>query len=204
VIYVGCSGGLVAVNADGTRRWWRELSGYYSSAGSSLALAYDGTVYATGGQRLFAVQPDGVLRWQFDSLEFYGGSSGPAVGANGDIYAFLGGQLSAVAGDGTLRWSLDDQHYYESRTVPAAISDANIAVGWGSTFYLVDTAGETRLSWFQSSGYGWKSAAITQDSLLVISNGHNVYAVRIGAGPAASSWPMLQHDSRRSGRAGAR
>ena len=70
------------------------------------------------------------------------------------------------------------------------------------TFYMVDSVGETRLSWYQSSGYDWKSAAITPDSLLVVSRGSTVYALRPGVGPAASSWPMLQHDARRTGRAG--
>lgn len=75
--------------SDGIGREFHELG--YKVAGS-LAVAQDGTLYATsyGNGIVFAVNPDGSRRWTNNTLEpdiFYGS---PAIGGDGTVYVGSG------------------------------------------------------------------------------------------------------------------
>jgi len=70
----------------------------------------DGTIYV-GDDRLYAINPDGTLKWTFDldeDEEIF--QSSPAISADGIIYVgtqideIKGGDILAVNPDGTLRW----------------------------------------------------------------------------------------------------
>ena len=83
-IYVGHCDGLYALNSDGTlaaQNWPVAMSQVVSSP----AVGADGTVYVGSMDGfLYAIHPDGMVKWQFET----GGqvNSSPAIGVDGTIY----------------------------------------------------------------------------------------------------------------------
>jgi len=73
---------------------------------SSPAIGADGTVYVGARDgNLYAIHPDGTLKWTFPTggAIFY---SSPAIGADGTLYiGSWDGNLYAINADGTLKWS---------------------------------------------------------------------------------------------------
>ena len=119
---------------------------------SSPAVASDGAIYMVGGGgRLFAVAPDGAVRWTAQAGPTLKGS--PALGPDGTVYVpSMDGRLYAVApplggaGEGSLRWSFDfGQHLGPTPLVTAPQggggqtgigSGASPTVGPDGTIYL--------------------------------------------------------------------
>ena len=98
---------------------------------SSPAIDSDGTIYvgSEDGYRdgyLYAIDPDGSLKWKFET----GGSvdSSPAIGSDGTIYVgSRGGYLNAINPDGSLKWEFKTGGRIDSS--PAIGSDGTIYVG---------------------------------------------------------------------------
>ena len=130
-IYFGSwDGYLYALYPNGTMRW---RCGVGSGTETTPAIATDGTIYV-GGNDLYAVTPEGVLKWTFDlGLIRYIFKSCPAVSADGIIYVGVniedgGGEILAVNPDGTERWrkTISDEWVDAS---PAISSDGTIYIG---------------------------------------------------------------------------
>jgi outer membrane protein assembly factor BamB len=107
-IYIGSYDGyLYALFPDGSLKWKCRI-GYGTETNPSIGP--DGAIFV-GGEELYAVNPDGTLRWIFElqSNEIIFQSS-PAISADGIIYVGTnidetsGGDIIAVNPDGTLRW----------------------------------------------------------------------------------------------------
>jgi hypothetical protein len=68
---------------------------------SSVTLGSDGTIYGSSSQGVFAISPDGKLKWHAQ----YGGLSYAAMGSNGILYvAEMHGLAFGVSPDGTVSW----------------------------------------------------------------------------------------------------
>ena len=96
---------LYAVNPQGLTKWTYKIPvfTYYDFVDSSPAIGSDGTVYVGGYNELFAIYPNGTLRWNYtaDGWQF----TSPTVDAAGNVYAAcVGGTLYALRADGGLRW----------------------------------------------------------------------------------------------------
>ncbi|MCK4415887.1 MAG: PQQ-binding-like beta-propeller repeat protein, partial [Thermoplasmatales archaeon] len=97
---------LYALYPNGTLRWKTEIW-YGSDTNPSIGL--DGTIYICSSSKLFAINPDGSIKWEF---KLGGGvmRSSSAICADGIIYTGIeigdmkGGEIVAVNPDGTLRW----------------------------------------------------------------------------------------------------
>ncbi len=63
------------------QKWYVKIS---ESGMQSCIIGADGTIYINGQNKLFAVSPDGVLKWTFDAAMFL--SSSPVIDRNGIIY----------------------------------------------------------------------------------------------------------------------
>ncbi len=138
-IYVAKVNQLEALDHTGKRKW---TLGLPISRGSP-AIGVDGTVLVAGYEaaKLFAVWPDGNLRWEFPTSRKYFVAT-PAIGADGTIY--IGEQdwpegthqFYAVNPDGSKRWEV---------SIEGRISQA--AVGADGSIYLKAFPGgqETRL-----------------------------------------------------------
>jgi outer membrane protein assembly factor BamB len=138
VVYIGSDDDhLYALDAlTGTVRWrykigsCRELRGVGPEASrcdvdAGPTVGPDGTIY-TGGDGIYAIRPDGTLRWRFPT----GGhvSSAPALLPDGTIVA--GSQdnlLYAVGPDGTKRWDFRAGDDIES--APSVGEDGTVYVG---------------------------------------------------------------------------
>ncbi|TLX75966.1 T9SS type A sorting domain-containing protein [Labilibacter sediminis] len=90
-------------NAKGQSVSWRYFAGLDIKQ-SSPAVADDGSIYiGSYDNQLHAVNPDGTLKWAFDT----GGDidSSPSIGQDGTIYVgSKSDSLYAIKPDGTLKW----------------------------------------------------------------------------------------------------
>jgi outer membrane protein assembly factor BamB len=111
-IYINTNlGELQAIGADGSFKWMYESEGIVMDVPSSPAIGFDGTIYFGGGGEyagrggyLYALNPDGTLKWKF-----HAGcdQTAPSIGGDGTIYFGnnCGGTLYALSPDGALKWS---------------------------------------------------------------------------------------------------
>jgi hypothetical protein len=71
-------------------------------SGPYVVTGDDGTIYNTDNQRLWAINPDGTIKWTFDQA---GGGKAIDFLADGAIVTGLGHTIWAINPDGTERWS---------------------------------------------------------------------------------------------------
>jgi len=117
------SGSLYSVNAATGAINWR------SFGSSSPAIGPDGTVYAAGSTCLYAVNPDGSLRWSSCVSGASFDSSSPAVDTNGIVYLGSGGSQPGMyafrPADGTGAWYYNTGAYTDAES-PAIGGDGTI------------------------------------------------------------------------------
>jgi sugar lactone lactonase YvrE len=104
------SGALHAMRPDGVEDWLLALPG---AVVPQMAIGLDGTIYQgiTGDDEagtyrgtLFAIAPDGGVRWRFPTESWQLGA-GPAIGADGTVYVGSGSTVYAVRPEGTSGWT---------------------------------------------------------------------------------------------------
>jgi outer membrane protein assembly factor BamB len=111
---------------------WDEVWKFATSgwAGNSPAIDNDGVIYI-GAYDLYAVYPNGTLKWKFDTKGSFS-SSCPVIDENGIIYAGTQGAdekyLYAINPDGTMNWKY-----------PVGGVHASPAIGNAGIIYLADT-----------------------------------------------------------------
>jgi outer membrane protein assembly factor BamB len=136
-----------------------------SAGESSPAIGPAGTIYVGSiDHRLFAINPDGSLKWTYETDEWV--DSSPAIGIDGTI--FVGSSdssLYAIYPDSTLRWS------YRTGTIiencPAIGSDGTVYVG-ADQLYAFETDGTFKWSYPAA----WGTPAIGYDgTVYAVSNG---------------------------------
>ncbi len=147
----------------------------------------DGVVY-TGGDGIYAINPDGTLRWRFAT----GGhvSSAPALLADGTVVA--GSQddmVYAVAPNGLKRWDFRAGGDVES--APAIGEDGTIYVGSDDhKLYALGVDGTLRWA-FTTGGDVRASAAVGNGLVIVGSFDSQLYAVRLDG---TAAWTFRSGD----------
>jgi hypothetical protein len=113
--------------ADGRFRWRFEMD--YKAVGAWSARGPDGTIYCSDPFRLYALTPDGALKWVVPGA----GAMRPITfGADGTIYAAaeeVPAQpqgVMAINPDGTVRWSYAFSSGFNLMTGPGVGPDGNI------------------------------------------------------------------------------
>ena len=109
-IYVPSDDGrLYAVDPDGSERWSVVVSrpppgyeGSRASVSSPPSIGPDGAIYVLG-RGLFAINPDGSIRWHFDSSTS-GFRTTPLLGADGTVYLGSGVTVTALDPQGRHLW----------------------------------------------------------------------------------------------------
>ena len=98
--------GSATAQTQGTERvrWRFQMDSWLG--GQFIAVAPDGTVYASDLSKLYALTPDGDLLWVAAGT---GGRRPISVGADGTIYA-AGNMIKAFTPDGTLKWQFANQN----------------------------------------------------------------------------------------------
>src|SRR5215469_4640027 len=120
---------LTALNAAGSLQW--QLN-FPCCGGFTPAIAADGTIFLGTGQGLWAVNPDGSMKWQFRTDLVFGV---PTIGGDGTIYAPVSGGtiFMAVNSNGTLKWTSDDWSSVDA----CGVFVNEPAIGPDGTIYLI-------------------------------------------------------------------
>jgi outer membrane protein assembly factor BamB len=199
---------LVAVNADGTEKWSAPTG---PTIKSGPALGADGTVYMpTADCMLYAVSPQGQVRWSFDfgahlgptPLDISqqqgpggggGGASGvgsgasPIVGADGTIYTGANNSnMYAVAPDGSMKWLYQAERQLAGIWTTPALSADGSTIYFGANkggVYAIKTADGSKR--WQFAIYGPIYASSVLDSRGVLYTGatiEHLYANDAGTG----------------------
>jgi len=142
---------------DGTRNWFYLTGGNIES---SPAVAADGTIYfGSWDGHLYALNPNGTLRWRFATG---GRVYSPALGAGGTIYVGSeDGNLYAVHPDGYETWRYATGGAVTTR--PAVSAAGNIYFGSDDgSFYALTSGGA--LLWRYPDGFPIRSSAALSPS----------------------------------------
>jgi len=148
---------LFALKPDGTQKWvfgGFGDGGYYLVEGAPT-IAKDGTIYFSAQEfvnnlgfgvnqnYLFALNPDGSMKWDFQAGQDFVIQSTPAIGSDGTIYfgtwdgidnAMTGKIFAVNPKDGSLKWSLP--------TLGQIVSSP--AIGPDGTIYIGEQAGSNK------------------------------------------------------------
>jgi len=177
---------------------------------SSPAIGSDGTIYVladsfcgplgvTPCECLWAINPNGTLKWKGKiKVPTY---SSPAIGSDGTIYVGSDGTLYAINPNGKLKWKLETEGWiYSSPTIG---SDGTIYVGGSDhTLYAINPNG--KLKWkFGTGGKVGSSPAISSngtiyfwssDGYFYAINPNGILKWKLGIGNIGSSSPAIGSD----------
>lgn len=139
---------------------------------SSPAIGADGTIYAgssDGG--LYAVSPNGTLKWRFQAGNSIGSS--PAVGADRTIFfGCYDAYVYAVRADGTLKWKF--LTYGQVTASPALSTDGIVYItDDNGILYALNPDGTKR--WFvgvPEESTTCSSVTLTSDGKICVYDGH--------------------------------
>ena len=158
---------------EGALKWRYVTEG---SVFSSPAIGRDGTVYLSWYHYLYAINPDGTLKWRYDIGEvkvYISMSSSPAIGPHGTIYVgSVDKYLYAINPDGTLKWRYETGRQVTSS--PAIGSDGTVYVG---SDYLYAINPDGTLKWRYEPVGGYFSPVIGPDGTVYMGAGDYLYAL---------------------------
>ncbi len=143
---------------------------------SSPAIASDGTIYVGGDIDLYAVNPDGTMKWKFPTGSLIEHSS-PAIGADGTIYiGSYDHSLYAVTDGGqgvvTKKWAFATGDAVD--TSPAIGPDGTIYFGSAdNTLYAVNSDGTLKWKFASGAPIEDSSPAIGDDGTIYIGSFEN-------------------------------
>jgi len=189
-IYVGSSK-LYAINPDGALKWsYTTRDGYNTRyVESSPAIGNNDIVYITasvspeGGRgyltndELYAIYPNGTLKWNYfegdEQLDLYS----PAIGPEGTVYVGSSeGKVYAINPNGTLRWSYTTGGNVESP--PTIGPGGTVYVGSNDgKLYAINPNGTLKWS-YTTGGNVVSSPAIDSDGIIYFgSDDNNIYSI---------------------------
>jgi outer membrane protein assembly factor BamB len=213
------NGHLYAINPDGTIKWDFRAVG---DVDSSPAIGIDGTIYVGsdasirffGEDRtilkpenpltfgyLYAINPDGTLRWYFDAFGHV--DSSPVIGSDGTIY--IGSDKNdffALNPDGSIKWIYPTRG--DINSTPAIADDGTIYFGTNADFdddvYALNPDGTVKWR-FDTGGSVNSSPSIGSDGTVYIGSKDNkLYALKAGSALANTPWPKFHKDLNNTGR----
>jgi len=204
VRHTGCSPYSTS-HVNGYEKWRFYSSG---SVTDGPVIDNNGIIYFKGGydhldRYLYAIYPDGALKWMFKTGGLIWGSS-PAINEDGTIYiGSWDDYLYAINPDGTQKWKFCA--YDNIASSPAIAKDGTIyfgTMGTGHKIYAVNPNGT--LKWRYTTGYYIASdPAIGDDGTIYIGSGDTyLYAMnpdgklkwRFKTGDEIHSHPSIAED----------
>lgn len=186
-IYVATTRGtggwkLWCFKPDGSSPWAVELAGDADFA--SPAVGPDTVVYVGANRYLYAVNPDGTVRWRDSLLARI--QSCPAVANESTLYVVAGAGLYNVSADSGVRWrkSIGGSNYCS----PAVDAEGRVYVGTAnsanSRFYVIGPD-STVLDEHAAGGEFWSSPAIAGRRVYIGSMNDSIYLFA-GPGPGVA------------------
>lgn len=186
----------VVIPPPGSLKWSYSFSTSYSDVKSSPAIGGDGTVYVGANDRkLYALNPDGTLKWSFTVAGQIGYSS-PCIGPDGIIYmpdSMIGKSLYAIRDDGTQGtsvWTYTASSGNMNGT-PAIASDGTVYVANSGLQSLMAIRNDGNLKWSLSIGDARTAPAIGTDGTIYIgSKNFSLYAIRDEGTQGTVKWSL--------------
>ncbi|MBI4296991.1 MAG: PQQ-like beta-propeller repeat protein [Chloroflexi bacterium] len=184
LVYISTAYTLYALDGGGNMRWKLSVpridSAVADAEGGSPLAGPDGTVYlafSVYGQRkvgLWAIGPDGKIRWQFVGAAARGQETAYlGMGPKGTLYlGARGGSLYAIQPDGTLIWELPPKGYYGIYDSPTISADGTVYVITEAPGLLLAISPDGSEKW-RSDIETYHAAAIGADGTIYV--GGNAY-----------------------------
>jgi len=151
----------------GGLKWATSQKGLsFHSNSQSPAVDGNGTIYATssGPYGLYAIDPDGDMKWFFNTNGNQIKCSTPAISNDGTIYQGAGNYLYAINQDGTKRWQFETNDFIWSS--PGIDSEGTIYVGsFDTNLYAIYPNGSLKWS-FPTDADIESSPAIDDDGTI--------------------------------------
>lgn len=139
----------------------------------------DGALY-TGGDAIYALNPDGSLRWRFSPAQRTHCAGAPALGADGAVY--LGCQddsVYAINPDGTRRWEFRGGDDFDGS--PSVGADGTVYIGGDDKrLYALGPDGRPKYSLLTEGPIRGTPAITANGTVYVGSYDGALYAVREG------------------------
>jgi len=200
-VYIGTDGGTVyALNPDGSQKWSFATPVAGEPIYTAAAIDASGNLYfGTLSGNVYSLSPSGSLRWSYPVGD--GVTSAPAL-ANGAVYfgGYDGNLYALSTGAGALLWKYTLGAQVRA-SAPAVDANGTVYIGcYDHNVYALSSSG-TLVRTYASDDWIRSSPVISGTMMYFGSNDHKVYAFNIGAGAAASDWPMYQYTAERPGRA---
>ncbi len=158
-------GGIIAVDPEGNEKWEFETEDQYDGGVNGAAtIAPDGTIYiADGGGYLYALSPEGGLRWKYNTDRST--ASSPALMVDGTILIvdYLN-TIYAIKPDGSLKWQrqLTVNISYDM----ALDIDGTIYIGSEIGILALTAAGDDLWNYTVTDG-AWSRPAVGSDHTIV-------------------------------------
>jgi outer membrane protein assembly factor BamB len=177
---------LTALTPTGDLKW-RFFTG--DQMHSPPSIAADGSVYA-GGNELYALSPDGSLRWSYSSAGMSFSGATPALGADGTLYLSSAGAVVALNPDGTERWAYP--RYGAAQRIILG-GDGTLYTGWFAGIYdsgVLALSESGDLKWSLAVSYPdivqFSASALGPDGTLYVMTSRKIYAIgaSLMSGPA--------------------
>jgi hypothetical protein len=115
----GAFNNLYSIDTNGTINWmypithWNNDAGIFGTTTHYPAIGPDGTVYSGSREGLYAINPDGSLKWRSESRT---PTRSPSVSGDGTIFVGMNG-IIAFNPDGSERWIYDDNRGTNSELI---------------------------------------------------------------------------------------
>ena len=198
---IDASAYLYAISAEGQFQWRFALGA--TDVQSSPAIGADGTIYIGAyDRRLYAINPDGSLRWSY--LTGAAINSSPVLSADGTVYVgSRDGYLYALNPNGSLKWRT-----FVFSTIdgaPAIGADGTIYVGSGDDQLYALAPENGAIRWHFATGADVDAAPVIgpDGTVYIGSFDQSVYAFTGAPGDTTDSiWPMFQRDAQHRGGTG--
>jgi outer membrane protein assembly factor BamB len=202
---ISTNGNIYAINPDGTQKWAAPYSAGGGYASSALALATDGTIYASAKLNadadgvLKAYNPsDGTEKW---SVTFTGENAekgGPAVATDGTVYfGNAGGKMQAFnPANGAVLWTYNTTGNAAIEVVPAIDNLGRLYFGDTSgMFYVLNSDGTEAYTPLSLGTKITSPAAIDSDGKIYVgvetaSAGKLSVLATSATGLQVGGWPM--------------
>jgi outer membrane protein assembly factor BamB len=176
-------GSLLAFTPEGGLKWSFD-SGAGGTRPASPVVDSTGVVYFRRGTRLFAVNPDGMLKWSAVTVPIPDTGGAVSIGGDGSIYVppdnFTGLTLSCLRpGDGSLKWGFPVPRGTDVNN-PSIDIDGTIYIGMQEIFFAINPDGSekwhTNLGNF-SGGDRYTNAVVGSDGLIYFGMGRYLVAL---------------------------
>jgi outer membrane protein assembly factor BamB len=166
-VYIGARDNkLHALNLDGSEKFTFRTTGGDGDVSDAPMVAPDGTIYFSGTGRMYALNPNGSLKWvtESDGAIFTGSA---ALATDGTIYfPTVFGTLYALNPDGSVKWTYKAGKHIRY-SAPSVATDGTIYIGTEEALVAVNPDGT--LNWkFPTAGRVFSSAAIATNGTIYV------------------------------------